>query len=287
VLPWGEDDCIAWHTPFPEHQTQRPVAWSAGELDPATCEHVDERIWTAGCPGPFDGGGDGGPVFVHRLDGETGTVVDTLQVDGMPCTGTGPYGGAVDGDGNFWVFVRGEFSIARIDPDNADYVLFDIPSNLWGYGLAVDHNGRPWLSGWQTNPMTDVGGGRLDPATGTWDLLDEYDFSSLGGLQEGPDGRMWIATMPFGAPSPSGAVWVDADTAVIGEQITIPVAPNDDPKGISLDGEGNLWVVTLYNAFKIDPADGTVLGSTPLPFSYTYSDMTGWGLSNATCPPAG
>jgi hypothetical protein len=282
VLAWGEDDCVAWYTEFPDYWTQRPIAWSAGEIDPATCTYVDERIWSAGCPGA-----GGGPIFVHRLDGDTGVVVDTLQIDDLPCTGNGPYGGAVDGDGNFWVLVRGEFNLARVDPDNLDYTMFEIPSNLWGYGIAVDHNGRPWLSGWQANPMTDVGGGRLDPDTGTWDLLDEYDFSSLGGLQEAPDGRMWISTIEFGAPAPNGAIWVDVDTVQIGDQIALGVPLSEDPKGISIDGAGNLWIVTLYGAYKVDTSDLSVIGSTPLPFAYTYSDMTGWGLSNATCPPAG
>jgi hypothetical protein len=284
VLAWGEDDCIAWHTPFPDHQTQRPVAWSAG----ATC--TEEVVWTAGCPGPVDGQGDGGPVFVHRLDGETGMVLDTLQLDEMACTNTGPYGGAVDGDGGFWVFTRGDdppSPIARVDADNASYAMFEIPMQLRGYGLAIDHAGRPWLSGWQTNdPANEVGAARFDPATRTWDLLDASTFSSLGGLQEAPDGRMWIATYEF-APSPYGVVSVDTETLEIGAPIIPPQEFGDEIKGISIDGEGYLWAVGLYNAYKIDTTDGTVLGSIDLPFAYTYSDMTGWGLSNATCPPAG
>ena len=62
VLPWGQDECVAWYTAFPEYTTQRPVAWTAGTLNPATCEYEDQKLWTSGCGGgQYPGyGGPGG-----------------------------------------------------------------------------------------------------------------------------------------------------------------------------------------------------------------------------------
>ena len=30
VKPFADEECVAWHTPFPEATTQRPVAWTSG-----------------------------------------------------------------------------------------------------------------------------------------------------------------------------------------------------------------------------------------------------------------
>ena len=159
--------------------------------------------------------------------------------------------------------------------------------NLSGRAVAVAnrHGGITKIWARAKDPNNEVGAGLLDPATGTWDLLGASTFSSLGGLQEAPDGRLWIATY-VGYPT-AGATPIDTATLEIGEQIDLPIGLGDEIKGISIDGDGYLWAVGLYSAYKIDTSDNSVLGTIALPFSYTYSDMTGWGLSNGTCPPAG
>jgi len=37
VKAWGTDDCVAWYTPFSDKTVQRPVQWTSGTLNPATC----------------------------------------------------------------------------------------------------------------------------------------------------------------------------------------------------------------------------------------------------------
>jgi hypothetical protein len=57
-------------------------------------------------------------------------------------------------------------------------------------------------------------------------------------------------------------------------------------KGISIDFYGYVWVVDMsQSAFRIDPDDKSVLSYDGLVGPYTYSDMTGWGLSNVANPP--
>ncbi|MCH9682243.1 MAG: hypothetical protein K0V04_12465 [Deltaproteobacteria bacterium] len=35
---WGNEECMAWHTPM-VYSSQRPVAWTQGEFDTAACSH--------------------------------------------------------------------------------------------------------------------------------------------------------------------------------------------------------------------------------------------------------
>lgn len=39
VRPFADEECVAWHTPFPEATTQRPVAWTSGVYNPQTCTY--------------------------------------------------------------------------------------------------------------------------------------------------------------------------------------------------------------------------------------------------------
>jgi len=47
VLPWDEEECRAWFTPF-DYTSQRPVAWTPGQWDPSSCRYENEKVWTAG-----------------------------------------------------------------------------------------------------------------------------------------------------------------------------------------------------------------------------------------------
>lgn len=281
IHAWGDDDCIAWHTPFPDYTTQRPIAWG-GKINPATCD--DDVLWTAGCGGGFQPGfGGGGNTFVSRLDGATGAILDTVEVQGFSCGGLGPYGGAVDGEGNFWIAHNGTGGkLGRIDGETLAVQVWDVPGNGFaGYGMTVDNRGRPWVSSYGG----DLGAGVFDPDTGQWSTVP--GFASQGGIQQGADGRLWAATVSgFGAThDDNGVVWIDDDMLTVGDYVSVP---GGTIKGISVDVDGFVWAVT-GSAHKITPDapyafDGSYTG---LSGPYTYSDMTGWGLQNAACNPAG
>ncbi len=278
VLPWGEDDCIDWYTAFDSYTTQRPVAW-AGDVNPVSCD--DEAVWTSGCGGGFSPGTGGfGNVFVHRLDGADGTVLDTVEVQGFTCGGFGAYGGAVDPEGNFWIAHNGTGGrLAKIDAATLQAQVFELPSNGFaGYGIAVDNAGRPWLSSYGGN----LGAARFDPDSQSWTTVG--GFASQGGIQQGADGRIWVASVSSSGAGQDGIVWIDPDTAQIGGQAAVG---GGTVKGISLDVGGYVWAVTAV-AHKIDPNTLASVGSyAGLTAPYTYSDMTGWGLQNNVCNPAG
>ncbi|MBV1861187.1 MAG: hypothetical protein KUG77_22410 [Nannocystaceae bacterium] len=59
VLPWGVEECVAWHTEFAT-TNQRPVAWIGGSITPGTCDSVDQKVWTVSSENPGLGPGLGG-----------------------------------------------------------------------------------------------------------------------------------------------------------------------------------------------------------------------------------
>jgi streptogramin lyase len=66
------------------------------------------------------------------------------------------------------------------------------------------------------------------------------------------------------------------------EQVPLP---SNLAKGVSIDFDGNVWIVDQgTSAFRYDPAAGTFDTFTGLTGPYTYSDMTGWGLSSVSNP---
>jgi hypothetical protein len=272
IMPWDQDECVAWFTDFPDYTTQRPIAW-AGDVDPQTCD--DGKLWTSGC-------NDATNVFVHLLDGNDGTVLDTVEIVGMTCGGFGAYGGAVDPDGNFWIMQNGG-GIAFIDLQTMDYVVHGPPPGFSGYGITVDNMARVWLSGY----AAPYGAARFDPVTESWATATGFPEVGQGGIQQGEDLRIWLSTG-------NGIAWVDPETLVVGGSFDgAIVTPNGTAsgtvKGISLDVDGYVWSVIGSGAKKTDPDTLQMVDAyTGLNGAYTYSDMTGWGLQNANCnPPEG
>jgi len=274
VLPFGQDDCLAWYQDFAgmNMTVQRPVAWSPGE---GPC-HTDQKVWTttgSGGMSPTMCGANG--VWVHRLNGDTGAIEDTIHIpeSTFACDHTGsglgialgPYGGAVDFEGNFWFHGFGNGTLARIDFETLDVET----TSGGGYGITVDTEGRVWNS-------SSIS--RYDPVTGD---RQSAPVSSSGGIAQDLQGRIWAAGQ-------NGVVWVDMETLAIGDEIALPVT--NQIKGVSVDIDGYIWATAQDDprAFKIDPDDYSYETYDGLDGPYTYSDMTGGAVFNVTCnPPEG
>jgi hypothetical protein len=276
VLPFGEDDCLAWFQDFTglgtDMTVQRPVQWTAGEGE---C-HENQKVWTttaAGGNSPTMCGPQG--VWVHLLNGDTGAIEDTIHIpeNEFDCefTGTGqgiglgPYGGGVDADGNFWFHGWGNGKLARIDFETHDY---DIVSG-GGYGITVDTHGRVWLSSQIT---------RFDYETGD---RQSANVSTSGGIAQDLQERIWAAGQ-------NGVVFVDMETLAVGQNINLPVS--GQVKGVSVDIDGYIWAVAQDDtrAYKIDPDTFSYEFYDGLNGPYTYSDMTGGAVFNVACnPPEG
>lgn len=278
VLPWGVEECVAWHTEFAT-TNQRPVAWIGGDVSPGNCDSMGQQVWTVSSenPGFAPGTGGAGGVRVSLVDGDTGMVDDEVIVPQADFGGgqLGAYGGAVDADGNIYFVHMGSITLGpklgRVDIDTLEYTTWNLPAGVASYGITVDHFGNVWVSS-----TIGSGAARFDPVAETWDTVG--GFASLGGLAEGPGDHMWIATE-------QGAVSVHIETLERGP--TFISQQGGGAKGISVDVDGFVWVVNEW-AWKVDASTGLDVGAyNGLSGPYTYSDMTGYALSNVVCPPEG
>jgi streptogramin lyase len=267
LLAWDVEECRAWHTPM-AYNTQRPVAWSPGTFNPGACAWEGQMVWTAAAQS-----GASGSVVVTVLDGETGVVDSEVPIPEIAIGYFGPYGAAFDTNGDFWFVDSGNDGpiqeLVRVDSVTLDYDIWMTPS-INPYGFTVDTLGRPWIAGY-------AGGiARFDPVTETFDVNNA--ITGLG-IQEDADGIMWMAHYPW---SYEGVIAIDRDTMAVIDQIDLP---SNLAKGVSIDFYGYVWVVDQgTSAFRIDPATQTFDTFTGLVGPYTYSDMTGWGLSSVSNP---
>ncbi len=248
ILPFGEDDCLAWYTPF-SCGSQRPVAWTRGKWNEGVCGYVDAKLWTV-CDSE-----------VMLLDGDTGEVEETIVIDGNPFI----YGGAADANGNFWGIDTGNWPtrLIRVDGQSLDLTTYPGPAG-GGYGITVDPEGRPWFCG---------GGGvsRFNLEDSTWDTAGST--GGIGGCMT--DGRdlIWHS-------DPGGRLLgYNIETLEVDEQVQLP----EYVHGVSVDFYGHVWGVGFANnnAYRADPQSGDVESYNGLTGAYTYSDMTGHNLSTA------
>ncbi len=252
VKPWP-DGCVGWHTPM-AYISQRPVAWTSGVWNDTLCRWDDTKLWTSGANDPL--------IDVVLLDGETGTIEQTVPLPGeVIASYFGIYGAAVNSVNDFWGSQLGIGHIVRVDFASFDVETFPMATS--GYGMAVDRNDRVWTCAYEA--------GRFDYDAGTWQTAL---VNGGGGCM--PDGQdlIWFANDPL--------VAVDIETLGVVQTIDIP----NYVHGVSIDFDGNVWGPAIYNneAYRVDPATGIVDTVAGLNYPYTYSDMTGFGLSQVGNP---
>ncbi len=281
VRDWGEDECVLWNLLVPsdifEHGP-RPTAWE-GTLDKNGDPDPNPRLWMGWYA--FEDN----VARIHRLDGQTGQILDTVDV---PWTGLdyGPYGGAVNRDGDFWVLGWQTGPLIRIDGDTLEIERIELPPQpgedpMLSYGMALDQFGNPWLTSRGVAMKWDVG-------TAQWVTITTGN-QLMRGMMVDRENRAWLAVDDTGASNGCGLGLIDTVSGeVIAEAIELPGCAT--PVGISIDVEGFVWVVdqTIDSAFKINPDTfATELIVDGLEDPYTYSDMTGFGLNLVVNPPAG
>lgn len=274
VKPWGTDDCVAWYTDFPEAASQRPVAWTTGVRNPQTCEWENQKIWTGEGRDP---GGQGGSfcndtkIFVHRLDGTTGVIEDTIEMP-FPCTTFGLYGGVVDASNDLWLtrLFEGSPGAIRVDFETLTY---DTVGPFYGYGITVDHKGRIWGG-------TGVPG-QWDPMAQVWTTIQGNINNAGVGLAEDQQQRMWVGIV-------GGIQAIDVETMALTDTVMF-AGENVQCKGISVDVDGFIWAVpdAQNRAYRVDPDDLSYQMIGGLVGAYTYSDMTGGSLKTVACNPPG
>jgi len=256
VYPFGGDGCLAWSTNM-AYNSQRPVAWTPGDFNEDSCEWENEMVWTAG----YNGGATANAIL---LDGETGVIVQTVNVNGIKADSYGAYGGASDSAGNFWFSQLGDGGwLVRVDRQTFTAELW--PQAIWSYGMAVDGDDRPWLCG-------NSGVARFDYGTGTFTTSADTGGASRGCMADAT--HLWLAGQ-------SNVRGVHLETMTL--DYNHPVGSNIH--GTSIDFEGYIWGASRdTRAYRVDPQTGVVDTVDGLNSPYTYSDMTGFGLANSVGP---
>jgi hypothetical protein len=268
VLPFGEDECVLWYTELPtagfSAHGVRATAWD-GTTDPMSGE--GGHVWVGTCD--FDNQTDN--EVVYQLDGDTGEIVEQVV---LPLEMNCAYGGAMDSGGGLWIFDRtvDDRHIIRVDIDSLTY---SEPVDLGGYGITVHPDGRVWTSG-ADNTNSNHAVYRYDPL---FDSLESQPTVGGGGIAVGVEmsaGYMWICNW---TDSLHKVNEVDMDveaTYLIGQEVI----------GVAVDFEGYVWAVDREGeaAYKFDPELEEVVATVPIPFPYTYSDMTGVQLKSVVVP---
>ncbi|WP_146657920.1 hypothetical protein [Enhygromyxa salina] len=269
VIAWDLEECRSWYTPFVgQSLANRPVAWTAGVFDQGSCTWVNQKLWTQtallGQPGSMQ---------IHRLNGETGEIEDTVPAPNVVLGSWGAYGGAVDGDDNFWFSTHGSGNpptLSRVDNDTLDITTWPVPNGLSPYGMTFDSEGHAWVAGYAG------GTARFTPDSETWDVVNVTGL----GMQADSVGRVWVGT--YGGQG-SGVTAIDVNTLEILDFIALPNA--GVTKGVSIDFYGYVWVVNMASsAYRVDPDTHMYQSYDGLNGAYTYSDMTGAGLKNVAFP---
>jgi hypothetical protein len=265
ALAWDQEECRAWYTPF-GYSSQRPVAWAPGTFNQGTCEWEDEMLWTAGRVGQ---GGD----QVVLLDGDTGAIIDIVDVPGLKADSFGIYGAAVDSEGNFWGtgWASGN-QLVRVEIDTMELTVWPGPTQATGldshwYGMTVDVDGYVW------NCASRVA--RFDPVTEQWTVSADLGTWTAGCMADGQaNGLLWLGS--------AGVRGLNRQTMQV-----VYNWPTPSSYGVSIDHAGFVWAVSGNGAHRVDPMTGAVTSYNGLVGAYTYSDMTGAALKAVGGQPSG
>ncbi|MEM9457415.1 MAG: hypothetical protein AAGF11_24760 [Myxococcota bacterium] len=270
VLDWGQDECVLWETEL--FTGARAAAWDSGNdpenIDDMGCMVVAPNLWVSAMDGS-------NTVHVWRLDGETGEQLDEATLPDWTGNWGGVYGGVVDRERGFWGAGKENTLLVHVDAVTLELTTHPADGYDRFYGIAMDAEGTPWVASEYDDRLL-----HFDRATEQFVDHGPTGHGSLRGLAIDESGNAWIA-----ANNPCDLVRFDAAS---GAYENIALADCGTPVGVSIDVEGFIWVVDQGSdrAYKVDPATravvATVLG---LVGPYTYSDMTGAGLSLVTNPP--
>ncbi|MEM7159988.1 MAG: hypothetical protein AAF799_44530 [Myxococcota bacterium] len=272
VLPWGQDECVLWETPL--FTGARAAAWDSGNdpenVDDMGCIVVDPLLWVSAMD-------ESNTVHVWRLDGETGEMLDEVTSPGWTGGWGGVYGGATDRDRGFWAAGKDNTVLVHVDAETLELTVHDAPGYERFYGIAMDADGTPWVASEYDDRLL-----HFDRVAEQFVDHGPTGHDSLRGLAIDGEGNAWIA-----ANNPCDLVHFDLATGAY-QNIALPDCGT--PVGVSIDVEGFIWVVDQGSdrAYKVDPNTTAVISTvTGLSGPYTYSDMTGAGLSLVTNPPPG
>ena len=162
-----------------------------------------------------------------------------------------------------WASQLGQGTLLFVDGLTLQYKTW--PMAAGGYGMTVDSKGYVW-----TCSSTVA---HFDPMTETWQT---NQVGGSGGCMEDGKGTLYTSG------SNSSIIAVDTDTLQVKTSYPVPQYVH----GISIDFYGYVWGVSMGSeAYRLDiNQNGAFQTFAGLVGAYTYSDMTGFALSNVGSP---
>ena len=307
-----DDECVLWttNTNMPRLYG-RPLGLGPGAVD-------------AGPSDAWAGTFNDGKFF--RVDGTSGTTKAEVQLP----QGCQPYGLAVDSSAYAWAPPLGGGPLCYFNTRKPAEVGTANPRgfSLSGYGIGLDRDQNVWVGGlgssdaYRYTPDRTNGFANLDK--GWWVRLQNNGRN--GGAGSGTygvaaDSRtpnlyfVWIGvgngiTVRLPGSELNKMVQPKQDSTVDGSAFPTAKVAGSDTRGVGLDREQNVWVISNQNSVvtrvPVDKAgnikqpdiNAAPAGNNKCPggdrcvlmdrnvttYPYTYSDFTGFGLRNFTRP---
>jgi virginiamycin B lyase len=195
---------------FKQHSLQTPIA-RLGRLAVA----ADGAVWFA----------EGTAYSITRLkDGKiTRHVIDNIR--------GGPYGVAVDAQGNAWATLQGGNQILKIAPDGK-MTEHEVPTRASSpTDVTVDAKGAVWFVEFRGSKV-----GRLADGAITEFDVPSKSWAGLSGISAAPDGSVWF-----------GALRDRALGRVRDGQVKMFPLPREDarPYTVAVDAKGNVWYADI------------------------------------------
>ena len=224
--------------------------------------------------------------YHEKLSGQTGLSLYPEDPRALMNIGVGGYGGLIDGYGVLWSTGAPNSPTLRFDTNGSPFPAAQGISGRGDYGIGVDPNtGEIWV--------TQYTGNRIFKLTPAGELIGSYTHGNNVGMGLAVDAyqNVWIAH--GGGASSIGHLKTDG--TYVGN---VPL-PGTGPIGVAIDKDGKVWTacISTNNAVRIDPnaggngGGGHAIGAVDMNIDlgagagpYTYSDMTGFVVINATVP---
>lgn len=276
-FPFGEDECMVWHTPINEPFTDSAglfaTAWSPGVWDPQTCRHEGAKVWIGWLAEEHK-------AALSRVDGVTGAVDSVVYIEDWPITmiqyyGYSPHSAAVDAAGDVWTVPLVSDLLYRVDGETLAVEVFKSPvADSRHFGMAIDGAGRVWLPSFGGHGGVTV----FDPEDASWTEIVGMPVGEWRAVAIHPNGTAWVS-----AETPCSLV--EVDVATLSFVASHSYANCVYPRGVSVDVQGRVWTVSYGSGVsRWDPLAGDDLWVEMFGGHESYGDMTGRGLYHVVYP---
>lgn len=254
ILSWGTDECVLFEV----------LLGSTGSGPRGIAVDANNDLW-AGTHTL-----SGGNKFYH-IDGQTGVIIDTIDIYKAGSYSYRSYGALIDGSGNIWSSSLSSY-VLKINTTTKSITRISL--SLTSYGIGIDNSGHVFVAGWGQNRVA-----KIDINTHATTYGAQYD-TNCRGVAVTSDDDVWIVNSKDGDVTrlDNNLYWkatIDVGAGNYGVTTT----------GVAVDAAGNVWACNYNDGYlhrintttnSIDLSVQTVgMSGTGVGKHYSYSDMTG------------